>query len=58
MLTVVHRLDKHCSCHLQGDHVLFALLGRFWQTYVGQGVGDVLVVIKLAGGAKDLAAIQ
>jgi hypothetical protein len=41
MLRVVQHFSIHCSYDLQGEN---ALVGCFWQYYVGQGMGGALGV--------------
>jgi hypothetical protein len=44
MLKIIH-FRKHCSCHLQGESVM---AGHFWQSYIGQILGQELDLMKCA----------
>jgi hypothetical protein len=55
MLNIIQCFSKHCSCHLQGEYVMF---GHFWKPYIGQAVGGELDLMVLNGWAEKWAASQ
>jgi hypothetical protein len=54
-LGAVQHFGKHSSCHPQDEYVL---VGQFWLSYVGQGVGEALDMMELTGRVEEMAAIQ
>jgi hypothetical protein len=51
MFKIIHHFGIHCSCHLQGEHVL---VGHFWKYADGSGCD----VTNLIGGVEEKATFQ
>jgi hypothetical protein len=55
MLKVIQRFGKQCSCHLQGESVLF---WSFWKPFIEQALGGWLYVTNMIGGTEERCAVK